>query len=123
MPDATESLVVDVAIVERIAIPTAPPICCEVLIRPDASPASCGWVPASAAIVSETNASGMPNPITRKPGKRFLQYEPSARDLREEDEAHRHHGHADDERRLHPDAGHHRAATFAQMIAVPATAR
>ena len=41
VPDATASLVVDVAIVERIAIPTAPPICCDVLIRPDARPASC----------------------------------------------------------------------------------
>ena len=30
------------AIVVRIASPTAPPICWEVLIRPDAGPASCG---------------------------------------------------------------------------------
>ena len=91
VPDATASLVVEAAIVERIAIPTAPPICCDVLIRPEARPASSCCVPASAAIVSETNASGMPKPITRKPGKRFFQYEPSDRDLREEDEAQRHH--------------------------------
>ena len=36
------SSVVDTAIVERIAMPTAPPICCEVFINPDARPASCG---------------------------------------------------------------------------------
>ena len=45
VPDATASLVVDVAIVERSAIPTAPPICWDVLMRPEARPASCGFVP------------------------------------------------------------------------------
>ena len=48
------------AIVARIASPSAPPICWEVLIRPDASPASCGLVPVTAAIVTDTNAN--PNP-------------------------------------------------------------
>jgi len=48
------------AIVARIASPSAPPICCEVLIRPEASPASCGLVPVTAAIVTDTNAN--PNP-------------------------------------------------------------
>ena len=44
----------DTAIVVRIAIPTAPPICCDVLMRPEARPASCGFVPATAAIVTAT---------------------------------------------------------------------
>ena len=48
------------AIVARIASASAPPICWAVLIRPDASPASCGRVPVTAAIVTDTNAS--PNP-------------------------------------------------------------
>ena len=72
-PSATASSVVATAIVERSAIPTAPPICCEVLIRPDARPASCGFVPASAAIVTGTNANGIATPRIRKPGKRSAQ--------------------------------------------------
>jgi hypothetical protein len=39
-------------------------------------PASCGFVPASAAIVIGTNANGMATPSTRKPGRRSTQYEP-----------------------------------------------
>ena len=77
VPVATASFVVVTAIVERIAMPTAPPICCDVLMRPDARPASCGFVPATAAIVTATNANGIPRPMMRKPGKRSVQYEPS----------------------------------------------
>ena len=78
VPRATASSVVETAIVERIAIPTAPPICCDVLIRPDARPASSGFVPASAAIVIGTNANGIAAPMMRKPGKRSAQYDPPA---------------------------------------------
>ena len=108
VPEATASLVVEVAIVESIAIPTAPPICWDVLISPEARPASSGFVPASAAIVSETNASGSPKPITRKPGNRFFQYDPSTETCVKQDEPQGHHRHADDERRLHSDPGHGR---------------
>src|SRR5262245_42637289 len=76
-PVAKASSVFDTAIEVRIAIPTAPPICCEVLMRPDARPASCGFVPATAAIVTDTYANGIPSPMIRKPGKRSAQYEPS----------------------------------------------
>ena len=72
-PLANASSVVDTATVERIAMPTAPPICCDVLMRPDASPASSGFVPATAAIVIGTYANGMPSPMMRKPGKRSFQ--------------------------------------------------
>ena len=34
---------------EATATPIAPPICCAVLIRPEASPASCGSVPVRAS--------------------------------------------------------------------------
>jgi hypothetical protein len=54
VPVATASVVVVTAIVERIAMPTAPPICCDVLMSPDARPASCGFVPATDAIVTGT---------------------------------------------------------------------
>ena len=40
VPAATALSVREIAIVERTAMPSAPPICCDVLIRPDASPAS-----------------------------------------------------------------------------------
>jgi hypothetical protein len=46
------------------------------LIRPDARPASAGFVPASAAIVIGTNENGIATPRIRNPGKRSAQYEP-----------------------------------------------
>ena len=60
-PEAIASLVVAVATAARTARPSAPPICCEVLMRPEASPASSGLIPVTAAIVVGTNAS--PSPI------------------------------------------------------------
>ena len=51
----------ELAIAARIARPSAPPICCDVLIRPEARPASCGSTPATAAIVIGTNAKPRPN--------------------------------------------------------------
>ena len=50
-------------------MPSAPPICCEVLSSPDASPASAGCTPASAAIEIGTNEKPSPTAISRKPGK------------------------------------------------------
>ena len=57
-------------------MPSAPPICCDVLISPEASPASFAGTPASAAIEMGTNENPMPNAITRKPGSRSPRYEP-----------------------------------------------
>ena len=76
LPAATLSLVRVVAIVDRIAIPSAPPICCDVLIRPEASPASDGWTPASAAIEIGTNEKPIPSATSRKPGSRSPRYVP-----------------------------------------------
>ncbi len=56
--------------VESKATPSAPPICCEVLISPDARPASCGATPASAAIDIGTNEKPRPTPIAKNPGSR-----------------------------------------------------
>ena len=70
VPLRTASSVCEVAIVESAAMPSAPPICCEVLIRPEASPASAGFTPASAAIEIGTNENPMPTPMIRKPGSR-----------------------------------------------------
>ena len=53
-------------------MPSAPPICCDVLISPDASPASAGCTPASAAIEIGTNEKPRPTPISRKPGNRSV---------------------------------------------------
>ena len=69
-PDAVASFVCAIATAERTAIPRAPPICCEVLIRPEASPASLAGTPASAAIEIETNANAMPIAMIRNPGSR-----------------------------------------------------
>ena len=69
-PLRTESSDCDVAIVESAAMPSAPPICWEVLIRPEASPASDAFTPASAAIEIGTNENPIPTPMIRKPGSR-----------------------------------------------------
>src|SRR4051794_1446458 len=76
LPDATWSPVTDVATADNAAIPSAPPTCWDVLIRPEASPASEDWTPASAAIEIGTNEKPMPTAMSRKPGRRSLTYEP-----------------------------------------------
>src|SRR4051794_3111212 len=60
-----------------IATPIAPPICCAVLMSPDARPASCASTPASAAIATGMNENGNANPTSRYPGRRSDQYDPS----------------------------------------------
>src|SRR6266508_1997804 len=77
-PALVRWLVRVVETVEKIATPSAPPICCVVLMSPDASPASCGATPASAAIDIGTNENPSPTPIAKKPGSRSTAYEPSA---------------------------------------------
>ncbi len=64
-PDARSVPVCVNATDAAIATPSAPPICCDVLISPDASPASSGSTPASAAIDIGMNANAMPTPIIR----------------------------------------------------------
>ncbi len=61
-PERRSSFVVLLAIDARIARPSAPPICCEVLISPEARPASPGVVPLTAAIVTGTNDRPRPIP-------------------------------------------------------------
>ena len=61
-----------VAIVVATATPIAPPICCVVLIRPDAMPASAWRTPVSAPIDIGTNASASPMPLIRKAGNRSV---------------------------------------------------
>ena len=67
---------VEVATADSAAMPSAPPICWEVLISPEARPASDGCTPASAAIEIGTKVKPMPTAMTRKPGSRSPAYEP-----------------------------------------------
>ena len=53
------------------ASPTEPPICLLVLISPEATPASAGWTPVMLAIVTGTNVSASPIPLTTRPGNTF----------------------------------------------------
>src|SRR5207248_2946691 len=76
LPEAIASAVRDVAIVDSAAMPSAPPICCDVLNRPDARPASAGPTPASAAIEIGTNEKPSPTPTSRNPGRRSPRYDP-----------------------------------------------
>ena len=63
--------------VERSASPRAPPICCAVLKRPDASPASSAGTPLVAISVIGTNTSPMPIEVSMIPGRRSGRYDPS----------------------------------------------
>ena len=123
VPDATSLSVREIAIVERSAIPTAPPICCDVLISPDARPASAWLTPARAAIEIGTKQSAIPSATIRKPGSRSAAYEPPTETCVKQQHADRQQRHPARDQRLDADLGHERAATFAQMIDVPATAR
>src|SRR6266699_1725752 len=76
VPSASACEVRDVAIVDSTAMPSAPPICCVVLNRPDARPASAWRTPASAAIEIGTKEKPRPTPTSRKPGSRSLRYVP-----------------------------------------------
>ena len=58
--DCIRLSVFEFAIEARIARPSAPPTCCDVLISPDARPASCGATPLTAPIVIGTKAKPSP---------------------------------------------------------------
>src|SRR4051812_15911971 len=55
-------------IVDSTATPSAPPTCCEVLIRPEAIPASSWVTPISEAIWTGTNEKPSPTPAAPPPG-------------------------------------------------------
>src|SRR5262245_28059888 len=65
------------ASVERIARPSAPPICCDVLKRPDASPWSSSSSPVVAMSVSGMNTAPMPSDVTISAGRTSATYVPS----------------------------------------------
>jgi hypothetical protein len=71
-PDAMSVFVWVNATVAAIATPSAPPICCDVLIKPDARPASRSGTPASAAIDIGMNENAIPIPTSRYPGNRSM---------------------------------------------------
>src|SRR5262245_15755709 len=65
------------ASVERIARPSAPPICCEVLKRPEASPWSSSSSPVVAISVSGMNTAPIPREVTTSAGRTSATYVPS----------------------------------------------
>ena len=105
---ASESAVRLVARVERIASPRAPPICCDVLRRPDARPASPASMPLVAISVTGTNVSPIPIEIEHDPGQEVG--EVVAADVEAEEEQHPDGAerHADDPDRAQPDRPHQR---------------
>ena len=76
-PAAVSVLKWPAATVDAIATPIAPPICCVVLSRPEARPASCSATPASPAIEIGMNAKAVPAPATKNGPARLLQKWPS----------------------------------------------
>src|SRR4051794_31267017 len=74
--DASELVVTLFAIVARMARPSAPPICWDVLISPEASPSSCGSTPDTAATVIETNAKPSPTAASRDGNRMSPTYVP-----------------------------------------------
>ena len=123
VPVLTASLVVVVAIADSAAMPRAPPICCDVLISPEASPASWSCTPANAAIEIGTNEKPMPTPISRKPGQQVGEVRAADGDLGEVDEAGRQVAIPTTSTGLTPIRVTSCAARADQKIAVPATAR
>ena len=75
-PPASASCVRDVAIVDSAAMPSAPPICCDVLIRPDASPPRPAGRPRARRSRSARTRSRCRRATSRKPGSRSPRYEP-----------------------------------------------
>src|SRR5438067_1030470 len=73
---AWTALVLLAATDDRIASPSAPPTCCEVLNRPDASPESAALMLVVAISVTGTNVSPIPIDITTRPGNRSARYAP-----------------------------------------------
>jgi hypothetical protein len=71
------------ATVARIARPSAPPTCWEVLISPEARPASCGLVPVTAAIVTGTKEKPSPNAASSDGPSTFAANEPPGAGTRE----------------------------------------
>src|SRR5690242_2462178 len=65
-----------IATAERMARPSALPICWDEFSSPAARPAWSDGTPALAAAVTETNTDPAPSDITRNPGSRSLGYEP-----------------------------------------------
>ena len=65
------------ASVERTARPSAPPICCDVLNSPDASPWSSSSRPVVAISVSGMNTAPMPSDVRSIAGSTSATYEPS----------------------------------------------
>src|SRR5450755_774023 len=74
---ASRWVVRDVAIAEKIASPSALPICCDELSSAAASPALSADTPALAAVVTPTKTAPRPNDTTSSPGRRSVRYEPS----------------------------------------------
>ena len=72
--EARTSAVLLAANVESRARPSAPPICCEVLKRPDASPASSTGTPLVAIRVSGTKTSPIPIEASMMPGRMSATY-------------------------------------------------
>src|SRR3954447_23430880 len=74
---AITSSVREFAIVARIASPSAPPTCCDVLLSLLASPASWPETPLTAAIVIGTNAKPSPIAASSEAGRMSEMYVPS----------------------------------------------
>ena len=89
VPAWTASSVCVVAIVESAAMPSAPPICCVVLIRPEASPASRRLDARERRDRDRHEREAEPEPDQQEPGQQVTEVRPADRDLREVDEARR----------------------------------
>ena len=67
---ASRCVVRAVAMAEKMARPSAPPIHCDALNSAAASPAVCGGTPALAAVVAATNSAPSPTDKISNPGRR-----------------------------------------------------
>ena len=112
-----------VAIVDSAAIPSAPPICCEVLISPEASPASVGPDPGERGDRDRHEGEPDPEADQEEAGQQVRDIAAVDRDLGEQDQARGERAIPATITGLTPTRVTSWAATADQTIAVPATAR
>ena len=86
-PAATASSVCEVAIVDSAAMPSAPPICCDVLISPEASPASAGLHARQRRDRDRHEREADADPDQQEAGQEVAEVGAADRDLREVHEA------------------------------------
>ena len=105
-PEAILSVVVEVAIADSAAIPSAPPTCCDVLMQPGREAGLRRLDAGEGGDRDRHEREAHPDRDHQEAGKQVGDVRAVRRDLREERDARGQERHPGHEHRLHADAGH-----------------